>query len=64
MANPKYHPIPHPQLKKPQTRSAASKLDWNLPKRPKRTPRSEYGFMREYALLCGLESGRPTGGER
>jgi hypothetical protein len=66
VANPKYHPIPsaHPRSK-PLKRTAASRLDWNQPKRQNRTPRAEYGFMRDYALLCGgVHPGRPTGGGR
>ena len=33
------------------TRRPQSNLDWNVP-RKQRTPRSEYRFMRSYALLC------------
>lgn len=65
MANPKYHPVPpsHPHSKSLK-RTAASRLDWNRPKRPNRTPRAEYRFMRKYTLLCGVQPARPTGGER
>lgn len=42
--------------------TAASRLDWNVPPRQNRTPRSEYAFMREYALLCGTQPNRPARG--
>jgi len=63
MANSHYRPVPpsHPRSKRLKP-TAASRLDWDVSRRPKSTPRSEYAFMREYELICGTQPSRPARG--
>ena len=52
--------ILNPQAGSP--RRPQSNLDWNTPKKT-RTPRSEYRFMREYAMVWARNTnGGPFGG--
>jgi hypothetical protein len=37
----------------PASRPSPSELDWNLPRIQNETPRAEWAFMSEYAVLCG-----------
>lgn len=47
-----------PSISTQQVSRPQSNLDWNTRRKPK-TPRSEYRFMREYAMVW---SKRPNGG--
>ena len=38
-----------------------SHLDYNVPEKNIRTPRSEWRFMRKYELICGTQQHRGTG---
>jgi hypothetical protein len=49
-------PKPNADVIRPQ-----SQLDYNVPEKNIRTPRSEWRFMRKYELICGTQQHRGTG---